>query len=1215
MVEKNQIAAAAARVRRRLETLQDHQRSVWFAEGFGLLILAVVPTLGAIMLLDNAFHLHWALRTTALLGLAAAIVLLARRAARTIRQPLSPEGMAVKVEQKFPDIDNRLINALLLAEEDDAEASELIYSVVEEGGSAATKVNLHDAVPKRRMAIGLAGSALAFLLMGLYAVLAPNHFGNALVRCLFPFGGIQPLTRTKIVAIEPKDKNVLSGDSVAIAVELAGRVPESAELILTPEGDEVQIVEMERQRGEKPRFRCILPDVARSLDYRVEAGDATSRTYRITVHHRPVVASIKQRLTPPAYTGLPPTERKGGNIQALAGSQVDLEAECSKPIQNATLVLSPTGSDQERQIAMNVAGQRVSTSFQVLEPATYHIELTDTSGFANKPVERDIEILTDEPPELVLEAPPTTVVVAPEGSVPFKFVATDGFGVQGASIVRIAKGEDGKPTETPIETWETDSKTQKVLEVTHNLPVSAIGVEAGKSATLQVVARDWNDVTGPGEARSAKIVVTILSPKEALEDKRQKMKLAALRLGQIIEKQRRNITIGTRLRADEIRKAGTTASPDGAETLQTSIKLQEEIRTDSGKLLELMDRSLPMRGVVELLYGDEMVTAVKQLRDVATAAKPADALAVALQTEKIILARLTGRSDELKRLVENAALRDLFAALDELIREEKKIRTATEEAAKAASGGSKALADRQDKLAAKVVLFKELLEEHTRTVAQSDPQQAKRFEQATSMLQSRQVRQNMLVSAAKLEKGQFSPAMPIQDKIIADLKAIADFLREPILAAASKKLQDLKNLVEEAKEKTERLKKLQAAIKEISEELERSKDYRGEEDKELAKKAHELEGIEQKIQDAVEQIAKDLALFPDVPTCNELVQEMREVFEDVEQKPGSENAKPTEIAVDRDEGMLQALDKIEERLADMEMWLMDKPDNIRWKQEAWDKNEMPEIPLVDLPEELEDLVGDLVDKAEEVDEQAQDSSSNASTADLPAGWDVADGPINNWSAKGKSGNERPNANEMAGRSGSGREGNSNGELVEGKAKDLEGRETKTRRTHDPFGEGIIEEENPKSQAKATGGGKQSGAGGEGGMRGTAPPRNELAMRDLERRNRELKRNTESVYSKASLLYLPTGELDKALLLMRKAEEHLKAGDLAAFSETQRRIVHALRNTKAQLAGQPTVDLDPRHRLPMDIREELLDARDEPIPPEFEDLVAEYYKAIANGAAR
>ena len=135
------------------------------------------------------------------------------------------------------------------------------------------------------------------------------------------------------------------------------------------------------------------------------------------------------------------------------------------------------------------------------------------------------------------------------------------------------------------------------------------------------------------------------------------------------------------------------------------------------------------------------------------------------------------------------------------------------------------------------------------------------------------------------------------------------------------------------------------------------------------------------------------------------------------------------------------------------------------------------------------------------------------------------------------------------------------------------------------------------------------------MRGSAPARNELAMRELERRQRELRRDTESVYSKASLMYLPTGELDEAILLMQKAEDQARAGDYAGFSETQRRVVRALQNTKSLLAGGPSRDLELRHKLPESLREEMFDAGDQPIPPEFEKLVAEYYKAIAAGIAK
>jgi hypothetical protein len=266
---------------------------------------------------------------------------------------------------------------------------------------------------------------------------------------------------------------------------------------------------------------------------------------------------------------------------------------------------------------------------------------------------------------------------------------------------------------------------------------------------------------------------------------------------------------------------------------------------------------------------------------------------------------------------------------------------------------------------------------------------------------------------------------------------------------------------------------------------------------------------------------------------------------------------------------------------------------------------------------MEDIVGDLVDKEEELDQEAQDSSSNAMVPDLPAGWDIADGPISSFGAKGKSGNEKPNANEMTGRSGAGREGQANGEIVEGKAKNLEGRETEARRTNDNFQAGEVEEEEGghPQKAKATGGGKQSGTGGEGGLRGAAPVRDELKMRDLERRQRDLRRNVEAVYSKATMMYLPTGELDAAIVLMHKAEEMARKGDFAGFSETQKRIVHALRNTERMIAGSGAVAMDPRLKLPTRIREEMVDAKDEPIPPEYEKLVSEYYKAIAEGRVK
>jgi len=1229
MVARQEITASAGRLRNRLEMLQGHQRGVWFGEGMGLLFAVLLPALGAAMVLDNLVQLPFVLRCLGLLGMVGAAVLVVRWMGRLLREPLTAERMAVKVEHAFPQIDNRFINSLLLAHEDNPDASELIHSVIEQGNADAASTNLRAAIPKRRLRILTGAASLAFALMAFYAVAYPNHFVNALARVLLPFAGVDPLTRTHILAVAPMDKDILVGDDVAVTADLSGKLPSTADLVYDVENDEKQVTLMQ-PAGASPtggdegtQYRCAMPGVSRSFTYRVVANDARSPSYRITVHERPVISAMDVTITPPSYTGEGPITQKSGTVRALPGSTVTLRALCSQAIKMATLVLSSA----PKPVVMSIeAGKTVVSSFRVTSAGTYRIELTDTFGFQNKPVEQSIEPLADEPPEIKLESPPPAVVVKPEAAIPFLFLVTDHYGVQNAEIVQVSKvlvNGDGKEQDASVKRWDVESKKQKNLSVKYDLPASSLGLKPGQSGTLQVVARDWNDVTGPGVTRSSRVVVTIMSPDQAKNKSHEALQKAAADLVQIILKQRQNLLLSKTLHT--LLAANANAVAQEREKFTDVVARQEEIRAASGKVLELMkevegtSRALPMRGVLELLYENEMVRAVEQLRKVSSPVggeKPMEALNAGIETERIILSRLTGRAEQLRASMDNAALRDLFALLDELQREQKKIRNQTEGQAQAPQPNPP-LAKDQDKLTGKVTALKEQLSEQARLAVQSDAQQGKRFDEAAGMVDSRKIRPNMLLSAAKIDKGEMTPALPVQDKILADLKAITDFLRAPIAASAAEKLKELQELISDAKEKTDRLAKLQAAVKEVSEEMERSKDTRSDKGKELAQKAQDLQDTRDKIEDSIEKLAKDLALFPEVPACNELVQQVSEVFEDVKQAAGSDKKKEAdEIAVDRDEGMLDALGKTKERMADMEKWLMDKPDDVVWKQEAWDKNEMPKIPMVDLPEKLEDIVGDLVKKEKELDDNAQDTTSNAATADIPAGWDVADGPISNWSAKGASGNEKPNANEMAGRSGAGREGQADGEMVEGKAKDLEGREPETRRTRDPFGDGQIEEEEgSKAKAKATGGGKQSGTGGEGGMRGSAPARNELQMRDMERRQRNLRRNTESVYSRACLMYLPTGELDKAVLLMSKAEEQAQAGDYSGFSETQKRIVHALQNTQRQLNGQGAVAMDRRQRLPADIKEEMFNARDEPIPAEFERLVADYYKAVAAGAAK
>ena len=651
---------------------------------------------------------------------------------------------------------------------------------------------------------------------------------------------------------------------------------------------------------------------------------------------------------------------------------------------------------------------------------------------------------------------------------------------------------------------------------------------------------------------------------------------------------------------------GADAAAAVRDELGQVVARQERIRQDAVAIVagEAADNPALQRRLGNLTE-TLMVVAIEQLRATA-AAPPAGKLGPAIETQQQILHALTTTEATQDAEAAKETARRIAALLAELIVKQQALRQDTAEA----TGAAAALGSRQRVLARRAAKLGQRIEAEADTGASGNAELAAQYQQAAQMFKDRQVRGNMLLAVERLGSDNRDGAVEKQDEVIDALVAIQKLLVEQALKDAREELEKLAEGLEDAKERLDKMTELQKSITEIARQLHATKDRRdGIEDQ--LEQIEELSDIRKDLADAMEELIKDMHLFPPSDIGNDLLSEMSEIFEDVRQAAGSEDEGITEIAVDRDEGLLAALKEMQkemgERLGDLEMWLPDKPDQIRWKQESYDRDEMGEIPLGDLPDQLEDIVGDLTEQAESLYEDAQDSASNVGLPDMVMGWDIMDGPMPSWAAKGKSGNQKPNTNEQIGRSGSGRQGMSSGEVVGDTLKALEGSEVKTRRTDDPFQAGELREEDPNfMDVKATGGGKQGGITYSEGMTGNAPARDELKYRKLQRKHEMLKQNVESVFSKAKLLRLPTGELDRALLEMDAAERRLERGDMSGFLRSQERVVRNLKQTHGRLTGKriiqgpDTARGDPQ----------AAGATAEPIPRQYEDAVADYMRYIS-----
>ncbi len=374
------------------------------------------------------------------------------------------------------------------------------------------------------------------------------------------------------------------------------------------------------------------------------------------------------------------------------------------------------------------------------------------------------------------------------------------------------------------------------------------------------------------------------------------------------------------------------------------------------------------------------------------------------------------------------------------------------------------------------------------------------------------------------------------------------------------------------------------------------------------RKLEELQAIEDDWANFMNEAIADFSKVPELDASNpSLVKELIEVKSDVEMAADALAKKAMDVVVPLEELGMEGAEEIVENL---ERWLPDTPDRERWQQEEFTGD--LEVPHAELPEQMEDLVGELLEEEEDLFEELADVTSGAADSlDKGAGWDAMDGTISNFSAKGVTGNRLPNTSEVGGRSGEGRTGKSSGEFVEEEATGKGGRRTPTRLAPDAFSKGEVKDSSPEAPTGATGGGKISGAGSEG-LEGPVPPELQRRMGNLAGRQAQLRNKAEGVKAGLEVKNYQSFALDEAIEEMRRVQRDLLAGRYQNALRRREIVLDNLRTSKMLLGGEIRVRQDTSAALPSDVQDEVLDALEKPMPRGYEEFLKRYYERLSEG---
>lgn len=372
------------------------------------------------------------------------------------------------------------------------------------------------------------------------------------------------------------------------------------------------------------------------------------------------------------------------------------------------------------------------------------------------------------------------------------------------------------------------------------------------------------------------------------------------------------------------------------------------------------------------------------------------------------------------------------------------------------------------------------------------------------------------------------------------------------------------------------------------------------------KKLEELRAAEENLRNFLKDVQSDLSKLPKQDFSNpSLLGESMSVLEEVELAENALSMKETEIATT---AATTGMELAESMTTHLEKWLSDKADRTAWAME--EPLSDYETPMAELPDKLEDIVGDLIEQEEDLMQEAEDTSSSwADSLDEGAGWDAADGPISNYSAQGVTGNTLPNDTEIGGRSGEGRQGKSHGEMVSDTAVGKGGRKTPSRLTPDSFEAGEINDQSTDASGGATGGGKGGAAGAEG-LEGPAPPPDKGPLPRLLGKQAELRNKAERINLNLKLQGYNTSLLENTLAEMRTVEQEMKSGRYQTAARKRHLLVEQLRTARDAIVAEAEVRADRAAGLPRDLQRELLNAVDGGLPEGYEDLVKAYYEKLA-----
>jgi hypothetical protein len=608
----------------KLRAFARRRRNLIIIRGLCAALAMLIATMLLVALIDWIFILpdeaRWALSGAAYLSV---IIVEWRTCIRQLARSPDPRQLARLVEHAEPKLREDLLSAVELGSTaegrifDSAQFRDLVQSDV---AARVQDLEMGRLLPVKLLRRYLIVATLIVVALAVGFMLTGMQLGTLLMRALLPTGNFARVSKFQIEVVEPSpaERVVPQGDTVPLVIRVSGgRASKAVMETFSADGGR-EVVPMAPL--ESDRFSATIQVARQDVEYRIRAGDAMTRKYRLNAASRPHVMRFEKRYHYPSYTR---SEAKtvieeNGDLAALEGTEAELRLALNQPVESGELRLEQ--GREQKTIPLERDGEQWVARVPMQSSGSYRVHLVGANtGFENKfSPEYEIRTEADLIPQVALELPKQDLLLPANDLVDIRGTASDDQAL--AKVSQLVRVNDGAWIETPL---VQDPGAKAAVDRRWDLREQ--NARAGDLLTMKLVATDLKG----NKAESRPIQLTITA--SGFESKRLQA-LEAQRLNWEALKKLRAAAEALEKRAaearEEFKKLGE-ADPQRAQVVVGATTAMEEFEA---RLTEAVTQlSTTLRGATPAHESAELVLLGRFLAriDATTAQFARDALNVA----------------------------------------------------------------------------------------------------------------------------------------------------------------------------------------------------------------------------------------------------------------------------------------------------------------------------------------------------------------------------------------------------------------------------------------------------------------------------------------------------------------------------------------------------------------------------------------------------------